>query len=301
MSRAWASGRVSQLDLQRAQQSEFEARNDLIDAIQQYELSVDSFKLRLGMPADQPLDVAPQYLNITPPDVTEAQAVTIAKELRLDLQTTRDQVGDAIRKNKVAANALLPDLELTAKVGATSDPTVRSVATDNLEYSAGVNMDWGLDREAERDAYRISLITIARAKRAVEQAEDEVAIDVRDSLRRVHQQRYLVSLQRSNIDLATRRKEFADIEFKNGEIDNRDYLDAEQALLDAQNNFAQSISSLEVATLQYLRDTDQLRVDFNGKLLVPAEAASTTPAVRVMPPVKAATIPADRGQAATAP
>jgi outer membrane protein TolC len=267
--------RVTQLDLQRAQQSEFQARNDLTNAIQQYESAVDTFKILLGMPAEQPLDVAVQYLDIRPPEITEASAVDIALQLRLDLQTRRDQVDDSRRQNKVAANNLLPDLTVTGRAGLSSDPSVKSFAPEgrSLEYAAGLNFDMPLDRVAERNAYRVSMINIARAQRNVEQSEDQVAIDVRDSLRRVRQQQYLVSLQRANIELAGRRKEFADIQFKNGEIDNRDYLDAETALLDAQNRFAQSISALQVATLQFLRDTDQLRVDEKGRLLVPGTAA----------------------------
>jgi outer membrane protein TolC len=290
--------RVSQLDLQRAQQSEFQARNDLINAIQQYELAVDGFKIQLGMPAEQPLDVATQYLTITPPTITEAAAVEIAERLRLDLQTVRDQVEDMRRRNKVAANALLPDLNVNAAVGTVSPSLVSgsnrasSFNPNTLDYSAGVTLDWPLDRVAERNAYRVSLINIQRAMRAVEEQEDQVAIDVRDSLRRVKQQEYLVSLQRSNIDLAVRRKEFADIQFKNGEIDNRDYLDAETALLDAQNRFAQSISQLQVSTLQYLRDTDQMRVDARGKLLVPGQAVTGVHEAAQTKPVQGTTVPA---------
>ena len=263
--------RVTQLDLQRAQQSEYEARNDLTNAIQQYELSVDTFKLLLGMPAEQALDVSAEYLKIDPPSMAESEAVDIAERLRLDLQTTRDQVDDAVRKEKVASNNLLPNLDLTAQVGSNTLPNRQTLIIKDLNYSAGFTMDLPLDRVAERNALRIAMINVSRAKRAVEDSQDQVAIGVRDSLRRVKQQQYLVSLQRSNIALAQRRKEFADIQFRNGQIDNRDYLDAETALLDAQNNFAQAVSALEIATLQFLRDTDQLRVDPHGNLLLPAK------------------------------
>jgi outer membrane protein TolC len=292
--------RVSQLDLQRAQQSEFQARNDLINAIQQYELAVDSYKILLGMPTEQPLDVTPQYLNILPPDVTQAAAVAIAENLRLDIQTARDQVDDARRQSKVAANQLLPDLNVSGRVDAPSNPNVQSYFPygNGLNYSAGVSFDWPIDRVAERNAYRVSLINVSRAKRDMERQEDQVAVDVRDALRRVRQQQYLVSLQRSNIDLAARRKEFADIQFKNGEIDNRDYLDAETALLDAQNRFAQSISSLQIATLEYLRNTDQLRVDYHGKLLVPGQAVGVNPDQNVTEthPVQGSAVPPPMGK-----
>ena len=290
--------RVTQLDLQRAQQSEFQARNDLTNAVQQYESAVDSFKILLGMPAEQPLDVSAQYLNISAPDITEATAVEIAQKLRLDQQTKRDQVEDAQRQYKIASNGLLPDLNLQARANLSSDPSAENFSFDarNTGYSANVVLDAPLDRVAERNALRITMINIKRSQRTVELGVDQIAIDVRDSLRRVRQQQYLVSLQRANIDLASRRKEFADIQFKNGEIDNRDYLDAETALLDAQNRFAQAVSSLQVATLQFLRDTDQMRVDYKGKLLVPGQAVgvetTSVGGVTQTQPVTGTTLPA---------
>lgn len=297
-----AGRRTTLLDVQRAAQAEFTARNDLINAIESYEQSLDNFKLLLGMPTDQPLDVAVQYLNIAPPSITETQALEIAFKLRLDLQTDRDQVDDARRGIKVAANNLLPDLNLTGQADMASEGkwSVRP-NPDNVNLSAGVTLDLPLDRVAERNAYRISQISLARAKRNVETMQDQVVVDVRAAMRRVRQQVYLLAIQKNNIELAQKRKQFADFMFQQGRIDNRDYLDAETALLDAQNRFAQALSGLETATLQYLRDTDQLRVDTDGRLLLPPGAtgisvttrpAENAPASQPGPAAEAATQPA---------
>jgi len=281
------AGKQSLLDVQRAAQQELQARNDLINSLESYESSLDNFKLLMGMPTDQTLDVAPQYLNIAPPDVQEKVAIGVADQLRLDLQTMRDRVADARRQVAVATNNLLPDLEFSAQSTNASDGQ-RSLTPrfDNLNYSAGVTLDWPLDRVSERNSYRVSLINLDRAKRNVDTAADQVAVDVRSALRRVTQQKYLLAIQNNNIELAQKRKEFSDIQFRNGKIDNRDYLDAESALLDAQNRFAQAVSDLQVVTLQYLRDTDQLRVDNAGHLLMPAIAAepATQPATQPTPP-----------------
>ncbi len=286
--------RISLLDVQRAKQSEFQARNDLTNAIEQYELAVDSFKIVIGMPAEQSLDLAPQYLKIKPPQISDAAAVAIADRLRLDLQTTRDRVDDARRGIKIASNNLLPDVNLTARADLNSNPSTKSIGADARygDYSAGVVVDWPLDRVAERNAYRVSLINLEQAKRNVEQTQDQVAVDVRAAIRQVRLQLYILALQKSNIDLAEKRREFAGIQFKNGKIDNRDYLDAENALVDAQNRFAQAISSLQIATLQYLRNTDQLRVDYKGRLIPPdAAAGMNTPAAETQPATQPATQP----------
>jgi outer membrane protein TolC len=290
------SRRTTLLDVMRAAQSEYQARSSLINSIESYELALDRFKILLGIPVEDPIDVTPQYLTIAPPNISEADAVAIASRLRLDLQNTRDQVDDARRVVKNAANGLLPDLSLNASVGMGSDPNAKSVLPEfeQLNYSAGLTYNWPLDRVAEGNTYRSALVSLDRAKRSVDSAQDQVSSDVRAAVRAVRQQQVVLAIQKNNIDLAQKRKEFSDIQFRDGKIDNRDYLDAETALLDAQNSFAQALSDLEVAVLNYLQNTDQLRVDFSGHLQLPDSpkpAANTTSAAAATDVATTATRP----------
>lgn len=280
--------RTTLLDVMRAAQAEYQARSSLIGAIQQYELALDQFKLLLGIPVEQPIDVAPQYLTIAPPTLSEAQAIAIALRLRLDLQSVRDRVEDSRRGVKNAGNDMLPDVNLNASVGAGSNAGSFQPRYENLNYNTNLTVNWPLDRVPQENALRAAQVGLDRAKRSVETAEQQVVTDVRSSLRAVQQQQIVLAIQKSNIELAQKRKEFSDIQFRDGKIDNRDYLDAETALLDAQNSFAKALSDLEVSVLQYLRDTDQLRVDFNGKLVLPT-GVEAQPAATTASPVTTAT------------
>jgi outer membrane protein TolC len=278
--------RTTLLDVMRAAQSEYQARSQLISAIEQYEIALDRFKILLGIDVEDPIDVTPQYLTIAPPALSESAAVDIALQLRLDLQTTRDQVDDARRGVKNANNNMLPDLNLNANVGAGSNPRSFEPRVDNLNYGTSLTLDWPLDRVAEKTVLRTAQVNLERAKRNVDTAESQVTSDVRSAIRAVRQQQVVLAIQKSNIDLAQKRKAFSDIQFRDGKIDNRDYLDAETALLDAQNSFARALSDLEVSVLQYLRDTDQLRVDFSGRLQLPSDPhvdPATTPAPTTAP------------------
>jgi outer membrane protein TolC len=276
--------RTTLLDVMRAAQSEYQARSQLISAIEQYEVALDRFKIVLGMSVEEPIDVTPQYLTIAPPTLSEEAAVDIAIRLRLDLQSVRDQVDDARRAVKNANNNMLPQLDLEASVGTKSNPKSFAPRYENLSYGTSLSFDWPLDRVAEQNALRSAQVSLERAKRSVDTAESQAVADVRSSLRAVRQQQVVLAIQKSNIDLAQKRKAFSDIQFRDGKIDNRDYLDAETALLDAQNSFARALSDLEVAVLQYLRDTDQLRVDFTGHLTLPGDdKASTASATTTVP------------------
>jgi outer membrane protein TolC len=278
-----ARRRTTLLDVMRAAQSEYQARSQLIAAIEQYEVALDRFKILLGVDVEDLIDVTPQYLTIAPPTLTEAAAVDIAMQLRLDLQTVRDQVDDAQRAVKNATNNMLPDLNLSASTGLPSNPRSFEPRYGNLDYSTSLKLDWPLDRVAEKNALRVAQVNLDRARRGVESTESQVAADVRSAIRAVRQQQVTLAIQKSNIDLAEKRKAFADIQFRDGKIDNRDYLDAETALLDAQNSFTRALADFEVAVLQYLRDTDQMRVNFTGHLQLPDDVAATRSGARTQP------------------
>jgi outer membrane protein TolC len=280
--------KVSLLDVQRAKQSALEAQSALISEINEFELKVDTFKLLLGMPTDEKLTIEAQFLSVAPPTTDERDAIKIASRLRLDLQTSRDRVDDATRQVAVAGNALLPDLNVSARTSFGTDPDVRTFAVNpqRFDYGATAKLDWALDRTAERNAYRRSQIDLDRAKRSVDSQTDQVVIEVRNAVRGLKQQQDLVALQKNNIALAQRRKAFAEIQFRDGKIDNRDYIDAESALLDAQNGLASAISALQIATLAYLRDTDQFRVDPSGKFIPPGETKDEIKKVETIPATK---------------
>ncbi len=279
------AGRQTLLDVQRAAQSELSANNDLITVIENYELAVDNFKILLGVPMTTNIDVAPEYLLIPPPQPDETAAIATGLNLRLDLQTQRDRIGDSERQVALAKNNLLPNLDLSAKVATGSDTTRRSLAPqwDNVDYSAAVVLDLPLDKVSERNDYRASLVYLERSRRSLQTSEELATLQIRLALRLVRQQLSLLRLQANNIEMAQRRKDFSDIQFRDGKINNRDYLEAESALLDAQNRFAQALANLQVASLQYLRDTDLLRVTADGKLILPETppGASTQPAAKI--------------------
>jgi hypothetical protein len=53
----YANGRANYIDVQRALQEQLQAENQLVASQAGYQSSLDDFKLLLGMPVDQPLDV----------------------------------------------------------------------------------------------------------------------------------------------------------------------------------------------------------------------------------------------------
>src|SRR5437764_8910389 len=113
------------------------------------------------MPVSQPVAVVQRELDVHVPQYRADDAVQLAQQYRLDLRTSLDQIEDAQRGVTVSKNQLLPDLTLSAdaQVGNPSGAPASHLNNDTSTYSAGVQLDWPLDRLAERNAYRKSLIS----------------------------------------------------------------------------------------------------------------------------------------------
>ena len=167
----YATGRVAYIELQRALQEELTAQTQLLNSQETYLSALDDFKLLLGMPTDQPLDVVGVELDIEMPKMLEAQAVELAMKYRLDLQTAHDQVDDARRRVENAKNGLLPDLNLVAQttVGNRLNRSISSQLDERSNtYSAELDLNLPIDRVAERNAYRLALLDVQHAERNYE-------------------------------------------------------------------------------------------------------------------------------------
>lgn len=280
------SGRRSVLDVQRADQERLVATNDRVDAITTYQTALDAFKLTLGMPLEEPINVplpsepgesganadlkGEESLEaaLRMPAVSEEEAIAAALKYRLDLLNDLDRIGDAERGVNIAENNLLPDLRATSSVRFNTRPDQRGIGhydDEHTVYTAGLALELPLDRKAERNLLRQSIIGKNEALRNYEQARDEVIRQVRSAMRRVQQQELSLQIQVTNRDLALQRREAARFQLERGLIGNRDVVEAENALLAARNRLAAAQAQLSLSILQFRRDTGTLRVDDQGR------------------------------------
>lgn len=258
------AGRVNALEVQRAQQDLLSAEDSLQQAQQRLQSELDDFKVYIGMPVDQPLDLVPidvemQYLEPSLGDPEE-----LALRYRLDLQTARDRVEDRRRQAANAANMLGPGLDLTggASLGNQEGDPARKIDSRTLEYEAGLTLDLPIDRLPERNTYRAALIELDRAQRARVELEQTILSQVRAAQRSIRASQLSLEIQRRAIELARERLEFANESLLLGRLNNsRDVVEAQRSLLSAQDSYDQARANLQIQLLQFLRDTGMLRVD----------------------------------------
>ena len=222
--------------------------------------------------ADAPVVlVEPGGKKAGPREMDEVTAIRLALERRLDLKTALDQVEDAQRKIVVAADQLRAGLTFTGSGSAGETRSADSAGSPNGnirlrhgDYSASLLLDLPFDRTGERAAYRESFITLERTVRAAQRLEDQVKLDVRNSLRDLLETRENLQIQAQAVTLAQRRVASTDLFLKAGRAQIRDLLDAQESLVSAQNALTAALVSYRISELQLQRDTGLLAVDAKG-------------------------------------
>lgn len=225
------------------------------------------------VPADQAIELAPPGAGSPGPfEIPEDVALKLALENRLDLRVAEGQVFDAQRRVIVAADALRAGLDLAgrasfgesrASLGAATLPDAQ-FRLDEGVYSAAATLDLPLERTAERNFYRESLINLERAVRQVQELEDSIKLDVRATLSTLLEARESLRTQAEALALARRRVASTTMFLEAGRVEIRDLLEAQEDLLSAQNAFTAALVSQRLGELELQRDLGVLEVSETG-------------------------------------
>lgn len=262
-----AAGVEAAFQTRRFQENVLSRRNSLINSQERYLLSVDLFKVRLGLPVEKEIVIVPTEIQVPEPEISPALAAERALTYRLDLQTRRDMVDDARRDVVYAKNQLLPDLDLAAGVRVATDPgdSIGNFDFDfkNTAYNASVLFGLPLDREIERLNLRASIINVERGKRSYDQFRDNVIVQARASVRAIDQARLALQLAEQRIEINQLVLEQLKLE----EAESLEITVAESDLLQSENDRDAALRDLRISVLEYLLATGQMRVERDGQFL----------------------------------
>lgn len=260
-------GRGNSLDVFRAEQALLEAQNSALDSEQAFHLAIDQFKVDLGLPIDVEFILQDDFPEVTSFEMDLDAAVEAALHNRLDLRTTRDQLEDAERDLSIATNSLLPSLDLTLGYSSAAQEKFRFsdlTIDDEVDYSVGLVMEIPLDRKSQRNSFRSAEISLDQARRELDRQQDEVILEVRDSLRTLQQRKDQIELGEKKIQSVTFSVEKAEIDQVRGTGTNRDVVEATNSLTDAKNDQLDRIVAHEVQLLRLHKQIGLLFVDEDG-------------------------------------
>jgi len=267
-----AAGERPQLEVDQARQQELSAQASWVRAVRQYEAQLDQFKVSLGLPVDAPVEVDPAEVDklrqagLREVTLPLERAVELALQRRQDLIVAYARVADAERQVQVASNGLGPDVDLAVNASVPTEGPNHAAKFQVHEgtYTAGLDVALPLRRMAERNTYRRALISLEQARRSADQLRDDVKLSVRDDWRNLEEAAVSHRIQRDSVDLAERRVLGNRELLRRGEATARDVLEANEALVNAQNALTQTVIDHTLARLALWRDTGLLRVGPDG-------------------------------------
>ncbi len=275
---ALAKDRLPAFQADQARQDELRAKSTYIASVEQYRSELDQFKVTLGLPIGTAIHLADASLKtligagLIPVPLTAESGYELAVQLRPDLLNEIDQFEDSKRKITVAANALQPGLTFIA------DGSLASGTTDYARFdlhrfrgSAGLGLDLPVDRLVQRNVYRTATIRFERQLRTLAAALDTARDSVRQSLRTLAVVRQNYVIQRNALELAVKRVESAELLLQAGRAQIRDQLEAQTALVLAQNAVTQAVVDYHAARWKLLLDTGRLQIDGERWWLQPQE------------------------------
>jgi outer membrane protein TolC len=264
--RLFEVGRTSEVDMYRANREYLSAENDLIDAEQEYAARLDRLKILVGLETTDEFEVAEEIPESKVEIPNWAGAIRVALHNRLELMTTRNEVEDARRRLRIREQELLPELDAIASMTRSGqDRRVRDVEVDEDRYRLGVELDLPLDRVRERGAVRTARIELRRRRRALALLEDQVMLEVRDSLRGLRSADNSHRIQKEIVKSERKNARIAQMRFENGEIGIQDLTDALSSLADAEDRSVREQVNVETARTQLQRDLGLMRVAEDGK------------------------------------
>jgi outer membrane protein TolC len=265
-------GRYKQADLGRMETQVLTAESTWTSAIRNYRSVLDNFKLTLGASTDARLvleDRELAQLTILHPQISAEDACKVALAARLDYQSARDQVADAGRKVKLAADGLKMQADFVAGAGINNNQAdttgVPIPQLDRYNWNAGLNLDPALDRKPQRNVYRSALITQAQAGRSQAQLEDQIKLEVRDNWRALEQAKRNYEISETSVKTAERRVEEQNLLAELGRASALDQVDAQNSLVEALNQRTQALVGHTIARLRFWNSMGILYVKENGQ------------------------------------
>ncbi|MCK4913297.1 MAG: TolC family protein [Planctomycetes bacterium] len=268
------AGRIARFEFDQIEQDKLNAKDTWIQDARDYKQSLDELKFQLAISPDamlildvNELDAIASAAEANELNFSESQALEAALSCRLDLANSADAVIDGRRKVTVAAEQLGMELTLTASTDFSTERKTGFDALSTLERGGvqiGADLDFGLDRTAEQDAYRRALITLNQSRRNYAELADLIILEIRRSYRDLQSAAEQRKVQLQQLALARKRFDNTFLLLQYGRASSRRVLDAQSDLFDAQNAKTKAVVNYTIAVLNFYCDSGLLQVKPDG-------------------------------------
>lgn len=240
-----------------------------ISYVNRYEQQLDSLKIALAIPVQTAVILDEKELaklTLEDPGMSFEESIETALVTRLDIYNKRDALQDSERKIKLAAQNLLPQVDLTGRYQVNGDPNSDrlNINLDRRTLGGGLDVDLRLDKKADRNAYRSTLIAQQRVARELDLAEEDIRSSLRTSWRDLEAARKQFEIAETGIKLSERRVEEEELLRTLGRGTARDLIDAQQDLIEAKDFLTAALIAHTISRLRVWRDMGILFITKEG-------------------------------------
>lgn len=281
------AGRLSQVELDQTRQDLLSNQDALTSSELALKTTLDAFKKSLGLPIDARIELDMNELDRVRDSmmsrVTETnsagqpiqpkhpwsldEAIQIAFTNRIEVILARYKLEDSRRQFKLASNELLPELALSLSANHGRDKSSASPWSDSSSYGANLSFSPLWDHTAKRNAYRNAAIALDAAERSWIMLQDTTRQLIRDDYRALDSAWSSYVIQCEALSVAERRVRSTSIFQQAGKSSTRDVLDAQNALVTAQNSVVNALVKYRMAGLKLRLDLSKLVISEDGLLL----------------------------------
>lgn len=247
-------GRVSRLDVFRAQQLVAQAEGQVLDSRSTVEDAEDQLRFLLGRGSDFRFRVEPDIPEVDEPVMAPAVAVRQALAKRPEVATARASVTGGEQDLAVARNQLLPQLDVNlALTRRETGPSLgKSFGLDRFQLATFVGVSAPFDRTSQQAALQSALMDLGRRRRQLQILEISIERDARRAVRRQDRLRQRLAVADASVDFASQEVELATLRYQRGLSNNLDVVNAESNLLAVRARRLALQAEQAVARLQLL-------------------------------------------------
>ena len=257
------NGVSPRLDELRARVDYQTQEQSLIAATDQYRKDEIALARAIGLPLDQKFKLTDQtpYAEFDAPTAETAMAEALKN--RNDLKSAQQQV-QAAQKSLSASHAeRLPALTAEVDYGEIGVNPSNSYAT--LNATGKVSGPIFEEGKLRGDA-RIATAQLEQARAQLNNLEGQIRADVKDAILDIEASEKLVSVARSNVDLASEALKEAQDRFQAGVSDNLAVSQAQSSVAQANDQYVSSLYQLNVAKLSLARAVGVARTQYQTYL-----------------------------------
>jgi outer membrane protein TolC len=281
--------RATPNDVLRAELGVAQAQQSVTDAQAALEGGIADFCIALGLDPDTRLEWVSITPNILQWDFDLAVAQKTALERRVDWAEALDHIDDVKRSLSLARRDLLfPQLDLSGGSGLskTGNTPFDETLKQDPSWQLGVTLTLPASKRHEEHSYYTALISLARSQRALEASRQGIQNEVQTALRNLRKSETSLAIQKRQAEFARLKQEKSLIDYQAGILTNKDYLDSEGEVRQADNAVLAASIAMVVAELELRRATGCLSLHSDGRWRdeIPPYAAprsATAPSTKV--------------------